>query len=169
MTVTLLAIILAACTTVPDYRNEGATEPTIESEVEVPSPEGTTDVQTIEPQEDYSEYENASELQILNYLESDSGITSENGDTISVHYVGFLPDGTNFDSSLTRGVPFSFELGAGEVIEGWDEAFLDKHIGDVFTVIIPSDKAYGSIARPGIPADSTLVFEVEIMDVIKSS
>jgi FKBP-type peptidyl-prolyl cis-trans isomerase len=87
------------------------------------------------------------------------------GDEVIVHYDGRLIDGTGFDSSYKRGVPFTFRLGTGAVIRGWDEAFLTMHKGEKRTLIIPYWLAYGEKGRPPtIPPKATLIFEVELLD-----
>ena len=88
-----------------------------------------------------------------------------NGKKIKAHYTGKLLDGTVFDSSVKRGVPFEFTVGKGEVIKGWDEALSDMKKGEKRTLIIPSGLAYGPRGRPpAIPPNATLVFEVELVD-----
>ncbi|KAL9111445.1 MAG: hypothetical protein Q9227_004122 [Pyrenula ochraceoflavens] len=88
------------------------------------------------------------------------------GDKISVHYRGTLQkDGTQFDASYDRGTPLSFEVGSGRVIKGWDEGLLDMCIGEKRKLTIPPELGYGSRAMGPIPADSTLVFETELVGV----
>jgi len=87
------------------------------------------------------------------------------GQEVICNYDGRLLDGTPFDSSYRRGVPFTFRLGAGEVIKGWDEAFLSMHKGEKRTLIVPHWLAYGEKGKsPNIPGRATLVFEVEMID-----
>lgn len=88
------------------------------------------------------------------------------GDNIIVNYTGLLTNGTKFDSSLDRGDPFSFPLGAGRVIKGWDEGFSKLRVGDHATLIIPSTIAYGERGAGGvIPPGATLIFIVEVLGV----
>jgi len=88
------------------------------------------------------------------------------GDEIIVNYTGLLTNGIKFDSSLDRGEPFSFPLGAGRVIKGWDEGFQKLKVGDHATLIIPSSIAYGERGAGGvIPPGATLIFIVEVIGV----
>jgi FK506-binding protein 2 len=93
-------------------------------------------------------------------------IKTKDGDTVSVHYKGTLTDGTKFDSSYDRNDPFSFLLGAGQVIKGWDLGMLGACVGEKRKLVIPSDMGYGDHGSPPkIPGKSTLLFEVEIMKI----
>ena len=88
------------------------------------------------------------------------------GDEIIVNYTGLLTNGAKFDSSLDRGEPFQFPLGAGRVIKGWDEGFQKLRVGDHATLIIPSSIAYGERGAGGvIPPGATLIFIVEVIGV----
>ena len=88
------------------------------------------------------------------------------GKTLSVHYVGTLENGTKFDSSLDRGQPFRFVLGAGEVIKGWDQGFEGMKVGGKRKLTIPPALAYGSSGiLDRIPPDATLIFEVELLKI----
>ncbi len=92
-----------------------------------------------------------------------SGSLPTSGQTVQTHYTGWLLDGSKFDSSRDRGTPFSFALGQGQVIAGWDELIATMRTGERRTAIIPANLAYGSTERPGIPANSTLVFDIELL------
>ncbi len=94
------------------------------------------------------------------------GQEATTGANVSVHYTGTLTDGTKFDSSLDRGTPFSFVLGAGRVIQGWDQGVVGMKIGGKRKLTIPSDLAYGERgAGAAIPPNSTLIFEIELLGV----
>jgi peptidylprolyl isomerase len=92
-----------------------------------------------------------------------SGPLPTAGQTVRTHYTGWLLDGSKFDSSRDRGTPFSFTLGQGQVIAGWDQLLATMRPGERRTAIIPANLAYGSTARPGIPANSPLVFDIELL------
>lgn len=93
-----------------------------------------------------------------------SGETAIAGTHVTVHYTGWLTDGAKFDSSKDRDDPFSFPLGAGHVIRGWDEGVQGMQVGGVRKLTIPSDLGYGARGAGGvIPPHATLVFEVELL------
>src|SRR5215212_1151184 len=95
-----------------------------------------------------------------------TGQEAKAGDHVSVHYTGTLTDGKKFDSSRDRGQPFSFGLGAGEVIRGWDEGVAGMKVGGQRTLTIPSDLGYGARGAGGvIPPNAMLLFDVELLDV----
>jgi FKBP-type peptidyl-prolyl cis-trans isomerase len=95
-----------------------------------------------------------------------TGPTAAAGQTVKVHYTGWLTNGKKFDSSVDRGEPFSFHLGAGQVIKGWDEGVAGMKVGGKRQLRIPPDLGYGSRGAGGvIPADSTLIFDVELLGV----
>ncbi|MFH0806454.1 MAG: FKBP-type peptidyl-prolyl cis-trans isomerase [Candidatus Brennerbacteria bacterium] len=96
-----------------------------------------------------------------------TGVEAVAGATVSVHYTGWLVNGNKFDSSLDRGQPFSFLLGARQVIAGWDEGVAGMKVGGKRKLTIPPALAYGSAEVGGglIPANSTLIFEVELLGV----
>src|SRR5438874_7332118 len=98
------------------------------------------------------------------------GATATKGHKVSVHYTGWLYNngakGAKFDSSLDRGQPFAFGLGAGQVIQGWDEGVAGMKVGGKRTLIIPPALGYGARGAPGaIPPNATLMFDVELLDV----
>lgn len=96
-----------------------------------------------------------------------TGAEAVSGSTVSVQYVGMLPDGTVFDASANHGgQPFTFTLGSGQVIKGWDQGIVGMKVGGKRQLIIPPDMAYGNQAVGGvIPANATLVFDVELIGV----
>ncbi len=94
------------------------------------------------------------------------GDTATIGQTVVVHYTGWLEDGTKFDSSKERDMPFDFPLGGGRVIKGWDEGVAGMQTGGTRKLTIPSDLGYGASGAGGvIPANATLIFEVELLEL----
>jgi FKBP-type peptidyl-prolyl cis-trans isomerase len=104
-------------------------------------------------------------LQIID-IEVGTGDEVQAGQTATVHYTGWLADGTKFDSSLDRGQPFAFPVGAGRVIAGWDEGVVGMKVGGKRRLIIPPDLAYGPQGRPPlIPANAELTFDIELLGI----
>lgn len=99
-------------------------------------------------------------------LRPGNGAEATPGTTVTVHYVGTLTNGQKFDSSRDRGKGFTFKLGAGQVIQGWDQGVAGMRIGQIRKLTIPPELAYGARGFPPvIPPNSTLVFEVELLAV----
>jgi len=95
-----------------------------------------------------------------------NGPQPQSGQTVSVHYTGWLTNGQKFDSSLDRGQPFEFVLGAGQVIRGWDEGVASMKVGGTRRLTIPPALGYGARGAAGvIPANATLVFEVQLLGI----
>jgi len=97
-------------------------------------------------------------------LTKGNGKKANVGDKVTVHYTGKLTNDTVFDSSIPRGQPFKFNLGQGQVIKGWDEGIAYLHVGDKARLTIPANLGYGERATGKIPANSTLIFDVELLD-----
>ncbi|MBI4137959.1 MAG: FKBP-type peptidyl-prolyl cis-trans isomerase [Candidatus Sungbacteria bacterium] len=102
---------------------------------------------------------------VIEDVKTGGGREAKTGDTVSVHYVGTLADGKKFDSSRDRGEPFSFTIGQGFVIQGWEQGIPGMRVGGMRKLVIPPDLAYGERAVGTIPPNSTLFFEVELLDV----
>ncbi len=99
-------------------------------------------------------------------LRAGTGAEAKAGQQVEVHYTGWLTDGKKFDSSVDRGQPFRFKLGAGQVIAGWDQGVQGMKVGGKRKLTIPPHLGYGPRGFPGaIPPNSTLVFEVELLGV----
>ena len=106
------------------------------------------------------------ELLKIATLKEGTGEAAKNGDIVSVHYTGTLLNGLKFDSSVDRGQPFSFNLGAGQVIQGWEQGVLGMKIGEKRTLTIAPELAYGKEGAGGIiPPNATLIFEVELLEI----
>lgn len=102
----------------------------------------------------------------IKVIQEGNGELPPNGKNVIVHYTGYLEDGTKFDSSVDRGQPFSFTLGQGQVIKGWDEGIAKLKVGTKAVLLIPANLGYGSRGAGGvIPPNATLFFEVELLGV----
>jgi len=107
----------------------------------------------------------SAELEITD-LQVGDGTEATSGNQVTVHYTGWLTDGTKFDSSVDRGTPFAFALGGGMVIQGWDRGVAGMKVGGKRKLVIPPEMGYGARgAGAVIPPNATLVFEVELLGV----
>ncbi|MCA9353745.1 FKBP-type peptidyl-prolyl cis-trans isomerase [Candidatus Nomurabacteria bacterium] len=102
---------------------------------------------------------------VIETLKEGEGVEAAAGDIVSVHYTGVFESGEKFDSSLDRGVPFDFTLGAGQVIRGWDEGVLGMKVGEQRKLTIPYELGYGEAGYGPIPPKATLIFEVELLAI----
>jgi peptidylprolyl isomerase len=126
--------------------------------IEVKEPVLMTEVD----EEDYTSTESG--LKYYDIVEGDGEMPTE-GQTVVVHYTGWLEDGTKFDSSLDRGQPFTFPLGMGSVIPGWDEGVASMKVGSLRQLVIPAELGYGETGQGIIPPGATLIFEVELLEI----
>jgi FKBP-type peptidyl-prolyl cis-trans isomerase len=102
----------------------------------------------------------------IEVVQEGKGQEAKNGDTLTVHYSGYLEDGTKFDSSLDGGEPFVFQIGQGRVIQGWEKGLLGMKVGEKRKITIPPELGYGSSGAGGvIPPNATLIFEVELLGI----
>ena len=111
-----------------------------------------------------NEIVNSSGLRMIEEKDG-NGVQPAVGQTVVAHYEGYLEDGTIFDSSISRGIPFEFPVGQGRVIKGWDEAFLSMKVGGKRALIIPPQLGYGSRDMGKIPPNSILIFDVELLEI----
>jgi peptidylprolyl isomerase len=157
----------------PEEESEAVEEPGEQGEGEESGESETTDETAV-----FDIYEGGSEEDVITtdsglqyfLVESGDGSKPESGQIVSVHYTGYLDDGTVFDSSVDRGTPFQFPLGQGAVIRGWDEGIALLNEGSTARLIIPSDLGYGAGGSGGvIPPNATLIFDVELVEILPGS
>lgn len=165
MVVCLVVIVVAQ---VAGKSQEAIAAP--QSESSISQPAATKTVESSTPQViAMAENENVvttdSGLKYIDEVEG-TGAMPEAGQTVFVHYTGTLEDGTKFDSSRDRNQPFSFRLGAGQVIRGWDEGIASMRVGGQRKLIIPPELGYGARGAGGvIPPNATLIFDVELLRI----
>ena len=152
-----LALVLVGC-------NQQKASTTTDSSTAAPStPSATSSAPATTAPGSAQEITTRSGLKMTE-LKVGEGAVAENGSNVSVQYTGWLTDGTQFDSSVGRG-PFTFRIGAGQVIPGWDEGVKGMRVGGKRKLTIPPDLGYGASGAGGvIPPNATLVFEVELLD-----
>ena len=161
----LLALMLlagvAGCQSDDTSKTETATTETAATEKAATEGGETTEGTAV----DENEVTTESGLKYVDYTVGD-GASPKEGDTVTVHYSGFLTDGTKFDSSVDRGKPFQFIIGVGQVIKGWDEGVMSMAIGGKRKLIIPPELGYGARGAGGvIPPNATLLFDVELLGI----
>lgn len=132
--------------------SNNAATPVLGSDINEPSSEKVQNISTIPGIEIYD-------------MQIGTGAEAVSGKTVSAHYVGILTDGTKFDSSLERNEPFEFLLGGGQVIKGWDIGIEGMKVGGIRQLVISPELAYGPQAIGPIPANSTLIFQVQLVEV----
>jgi FKBP-type peptidyl-prolyl cis-trans isomerase len=102
---------------------------------------------------------------VIDDIKIGTGETVKDGDVVSVHYVGQLQNGQEFDASKKRGTPFDFTVGSGQVIQGWEEGVIGMKVGGERVLVIPPEKAYGEAGIGPIPGNATLVFSIELLEI----
>lgn len=144
----LIAIVLVIIAMLYLQRSDNKNKPVAQTEIIKPTNEKTM------------------ELKIETTMEGTGEKVVASGDVIEVHYTGKLENGTVFDSSVERGVPFEFKIGQGLVIQGWDQGLLGMKVGEKRTLTIPADMGYGASGAGGvIPPNATLIFDVELVSI----
>ena len=151
-----LVIALAGCGSTAD-QSSTTTTPTDQSATQ---PQQTTPTETQTP----TQTADVTELKIEDLVVG-KGVAAKTGDVVTVHYTGWLTDGTKFDSSVDRGQPFQFQLG-GNVIDGWNQGVVGMKVGGKRKLTIPPSMGYGEPGYPpAIPPNATLVFEIEMLKI----
>ncbi|HEY7543521.1 MAG TPA: FKBP-type peptidyl-prolyl cis-trans isomerase [Blastocatellia bacterium] len=128
---------------------------------------GTGSNQTVAEQpviDDTSAITTPSGLKYIDLVEG-TGPSPQPGQRVTVHYTGTLTNGTKFDSSVDKGQPYEFKIGTGVVIKGWDEGIMSMKVGGKRKLIVPPELGYGGRRNGRIPPNSTLLFDVELLDI----
>jgi len=152
LAITLTTLFITSCT---QENNQ-----TTNNNSDVTQTDNTAD-ETVTKQEDNTISETQTET-----IKEGTGEEAKVGDTVSMHYVGTLTDGTQFDSSRDRGTPFQFTIGRGMVIKGWEKGIPGMKVGEIRKLTIPSNEGYGAGGRGAIPPNATLIFEVELLEIL---
>jgi FKBP-type peptidyl-prolyl cis-trans isomerase len=162
-----ICLVLASCQTAP--RSQPSSASNAPASVQIPEPEAEPPGDEPEPANDVQETPRGARVTPsglkIEELKRGSGDEAVPGRKVSVHYHGTLSDGTVFDSSRTRNQPFVFNLGGNQVIKGFEEGVTGMKVGDVRRLTIPPELGYGSSSPGKIPANSTLIFEIELLEV----
>lgn len=156
------AISLSGCGGTAGSKSQSSAPSGAESSAQVPVPDPSQGTTATGPGSDATE---VTELKMVDEVIG-TGAEAKKGDRVTVHYTGWLTDGTKFDSSKDRNEPFAFALGAGEVIAGWDQGVAGMKVGGKRKLTIPSELGYGARGAGGvIPPNATLMFDVELLKV----
>lgn len=164
----ILIVLIAVAALVLGYtltRSNTASAPAAKDVSEKKVSESKPQTQTQSQTNNSTNNKKPMELGIQVVQEGTGDRVVKSGDTIAVHYTGKLTDGTKFDSSVDRGTPFEFKIGQGMVIQGWEQGFIGAKVGEKRILTIPAELGYGSRDMGTIPANSTLIFDVEVISI----